>query len=109
MAEPIVLVVNGKPHNVEAEAETPLLYVLRNEPGAGLPPSSQRPPSPMRSSTSTAHWRTPAPDAVYTGEGTDGASSEGRTLKRLWGATRAAPFNESNKGECYLFYGAETS
>ena len=33
MAEPIVLVVNGKPHNVQAEAETPLLYVLRNEVG----------------------------------------------------------------------------
>jgi nicotinate dehydrogenase subunit A len=33
MAEPIVLVVNGKPHNVQAEAETPLLYVLRNELG----------------------------------------------------------------------------
>ena len=33
MAEPIVLMVNGKPHSVQAEAETPLLYVLRNELG----------------------------------------------------------------------------
>jgi nicotinate dehydrogenase subunit A len=33
MTEPIVLVVNGKPHAVQAEAETPLLYVLRNELG----------------------------------------------------------------------------
>ena len=33
MAEPIVLVVNGKPHTVQADPETPLLYVLRNELG----------------------------------------------------------------------------
>jgi nicotinate dehydrogenase subunit A len=33
MSEEIVLVVNGKPHKVQAEPETPLLYVLRNELG----------------------------------------------------------------------------
>jgi nicotinate dehydrogenase subunit A len=33
MSEEIVLVVNGLPHQVQAEPETPLLYVLRNELG----------------------------------------------------------------------------
>jgi nicotinate dehydrogenase subunit A len=33
MSEEIVLVVNGKPHKVQAEPETPLLYILRNELG----------------------------------------------------------------------------
>ena len=33
MSEEIVLVVNGKSHKVQAESETPLLYVLRNELG----------------------------------------------------------------------------
>ena len=33
MSEELVLVVNGKPHNVQADPETPLLYVLRNELG----------------------------------------------------------------------------
>jgi nicotinate dehydrogenase subunit A len=33
MSGEIVLVVNGKPHTVEATPDTPLLYVLRNELG----------------------------------------------------------------------------
>ena len=33
MSDEIVLIVNGKPHTVQAEPETPLLYVLRNELG----------------------------------------------------------------------------
>ena len=33
MSEEIVLIVNGKPHTVQADPETPLLYVLRNELG----------------------------------------------------------------------------
>jgi nicotinate dehydrogenase subunit A len=33
MVAEIVLVVNEKPHTVQAEPETPLLYVLRNELG----------------------------------------------------------------------------
>ena len=33
MSEEFVLVVNGKPHTVHAEPETPLVYVLRNELG----------------------------------------------------------------------------
>ena len=33
MSEEFVLVVNGKPHQVQAEPETPLLYILRNELG----------------------------------------------------------------------------
>lgn len=33
MSEEMILVVNGKPHTVQAEPETPLLYVLRNELG----------------------------------------------------------------------------
>ena len=33
MSEEIVLIVNGKPHDVQAESETALLYVLRNELG----------------------------------------------------------------------------
>lgn len=33
MSDEIVLVVNGKSHTVQAEPETPLLYVLRNELG----------------------------------------------------------------------------
>ncbi|HSB67331.1 MAG TPA: 2Fe-2S iron-sulfur cluster-binding protein, partial [Anaerolineales bacterium] len=33
MADPIVISVNGKPHIVQADPETPLLYVLRNELG----------------------------------------------------------------------------
>src|SRR5512139_1630980 len=33
MSEEIVLTVNGKRHNVQAEPDTPLLYVLRNELG----------------------------------------------------------------------------
>jgi nicotinate dehydrogenase subunit A len=37
MSEELVLVVNGKPHNVQADAETPLLYVLRNELGLTAP------------------------------------------------------------------------
>jgi nicotinate dehydrogenase subunit A len=31
MANPIVINVNGKPHVVTADSDTPLLYVLRNE------------------------------------------------------------------------------
>ena len=33
MSEEIILSVNGKPHKVQAEPETALLYVLRNELG----------------------------------------------------------------------------
>jgi aerobic-type carbon monoxide dehydrogenase small subunit (CoxS/CutS family) len=33
MPEEIILTVNGKPHKVQAEPDTPLLYVLRNELG----------------------------------------------------------------------------
>lgn len=33
MPDEIVLIVNGKSHTVEAEPDTPLLYVLRNELG----------------------------------------------------------------------------
>lgn len=33
MSEEIVLTVNGKPHPVQADPDTPLLYVLRNELG----------------------------------------------------------------------------
>jgi len=33
MSEDIILIVNGKPHKVQAEPETALLYVLRNELG----------------------------------------------------------------------------
>ena len=33
MSGDIILVVNGKPHKVQVEPETPLLYVLRNELG----------------------------------------------------------------------------
>ena len=33
MADAIVLIVNGKPHSVQAAPDTPLLYVLRNELG----------------------------------------------------------------------------
>jgi len=33
MSDEIVLIVNEKPHTVQAEPETPLLYVLRNELG----------------------------------------------------------------------------
>ncbi len=33
MAQPIVITVNGKHHTVQAEPDTPLLYVLRNELG----------------------------------------------------------------------------
>lgn len=33
MPEEIILVVNGKPHKVQAEPETALLYILRNELG----------------------------------------------------------------------------
>ena len=33
MSEDTVLIVNGRPHKVQAEPETPLLYVLRNELG----------------------------------------------------------------------------
>ena len=33
MVDEIVLIVNEKPHTVQAEPETPLLYVLRNELG----------------------------------------------------------------------------
>jgi nicotinate dehydrogenase subunit A len=33
MSEEIILIVNGKPHKVQAEPETALLYVLRNELG----------------------------------------------------------------------------
>ncbi len=33
MADPIVITVNGKQHTVQADPETPLLYVLRNELG----------------------------------------------------------------------------
>lgn len=33
MSDEIVLIVNGMPHTVQATADTPLLYVLRNELG----------------------------------------------------------------------------
>ncbi len=33
MTDQIVITVNGKPHHVQADPETPLLYVLRNELG----------------------------------------------------------------------------
>src|SRR6266508_3892954 len=33
MSDEIVLIVNGKPHTAQADPETPLLYVLRNELG----------------------------------------------------------------------------
>lgn len=33
MSDPIVITVNGKPHTVQADPDTPLLYVLRNELG----------------------------------------------------------------------------
>jgi len=33
MSDEIVLIVNGKPHKAQANPETPLLYVLRNELG----------------------------------------------------------------------------
>ena len=33
MSDEIILTVNGKPHKVQAEPDTPLLYVLRNELG----------------------------------------------------------------------------
>jgi nicotinate dehydrogenase subunit A len=33
MSKETVLIVNGKPHKVQAEPDTPLLYVLRNELG----------------------------------------------------------------------------
>jgi aerobic-type carbon monoxide dehydrogenase small subunit (CoxS/CutS family) len=33
MTPPIVITVNGKPHSVQADTETPLVYVLRNEMG----------------------------------------------------------------------------
>ena len=33
MSDEIVLIVNGKPHTVQAAPDTPLLYVLRNELG----------------------------------------------------------------------------
>jgi aerobic-type carbon monoxide dehydrogenase small subunit (CoxS/CutS family) len=37
MSGEIVLIVNGKPHNVKAAPDTPLLYVLRNELGLTSP------------------------------------------------------------------------
>jgi nicotinate dehydrogenase subunit A len=37
MPDEIILVVNGKQHKVQAEPETPLLYVLRNELGLTSP------------------------------------------------------------------------
>jgi nicotinate dehydrogenase subunit A len=37
MPDEIVLVVNGKPHTVQAAPDTPLLYVLRNELGLMSP------------------------------------------------------------------------
>ena len=37
MPDEIILVVNGKHHKVQAEPETPLLYVLRNELGLTSP------------------------------------------------------------------------
>jgi nicotinate dehydrogenase subunit A len=37
MSEKIVLIVNGKPHSVQAPPDTPLLYVLRNELGLSGP------------------------------------------------------------------------
>jgi nicotinate dehydrogenase subunit A len=37
MSGEIVLIVNGKPHTVQAAPDTPLLYVLRNELGLNGP------------------------------------------------------------------------
>ena len=37
MSGEIVLLVNGKPHTVQAESDTPLLYVLRSELGLASP------------------------------------------------------------------------
>ena len=37
MADELIITVNGKPHRVEATADTPLLYVLRNELGLNGP------------------------------------------------------------------------
>lgn len=37
MPEEIILIVNGRSHKVQAEPETPLLYVLRNELGLTSP------------------------------------------------------------------------
>jgi nicotinate dehydrogenase subunit A len=37
MTDPIVITVNGKPHTVQADPDTPLLYVLRNELGLHAP------------------------------------------------------------------------
>ncbi len=37
MASGLVITVNGKPHQVEATPDTPLLYVLRNELGLNGP------------------------------------------------------------------------
>jgi len=37
MPDPTVLIVNGKAHRVQADPETPLLYVLRNELGLTSP------------------------------------------------------------------------
>jgi nicotinate dehydrogenase subunit A len=37
MSEKTILIVNGKPHEVQAAPETPLLYVLRNELGLSSP------------------------------------------------------------------------
>src|ERR1044072_6334191 len=37
MSDEIILTVNGKPHKVQADPETPLLYVLRNELGLSGP------------------------------------------------------------------------
>ncbi len=37
MPDELVITVNGKPHRVEAEPDTPLLYVLRNELGLNGP------------------------------------------------------------------------
>ena len=37
MPDEIVIIVNGKPHTVQASPDTPLLYVLRNELGLSGP------------------------------------------------------------------------
>jgi nicotinate dehydrogenase subunit A len=37
MADQVTITVNGTPHSVEATADTPLLYVLRNELGLNGP------------------------------------------------------------------------
>ncbi len=37
MSDGLVITVNGQPHRVEAEPDTPLLYVLRNELGLNGP------------------------------------------------------------------------